>query len=126
MSAAESDSLWHSIQNDDFILFWRLQQKLVNINGPYRRIPIRLYLPQVSSPLQQPVPSKTNMGRPQTLGSALNQLLPEIFPSTRTCHLARPVIHGVGVSMLMPLEEALRSGFGSVDGWLNVVIILII
>jgi autophagy-related protein 5 len=126
MSTADSKSLWQSIKHDDFYLFWETQQRIVKPNSPYRRIPLRIYLPQVSSPLQQPVPPKTEIGRPQTLGSALHLLLPELFPSTRTCHLALPVAHGVTVSMLIPLEEALRGGFGSPDGWFNVVIILMI
>lgn len=58
---------------------------------------------------------------PQTLGMALHNLLPSLFPSRRTPILAKPLLHGAVVPMNATLEE-LASKACYADGWVNVVI----
>ena len=58
---------------------------------------------------------------PQTVGTALNGLLPELFPSKRTPVLARPVVHGVVVSMNTPLAELVQVAVYS-DGFVHITL----
>ncbi|MCJ1441736.1 MAG: autophagy protein 5 [Stictis urceolatum] len=76
------------------------------------------------------VPAQTSQNRtagstPQTLGYALKNNLPSLFPSSRTPITARPVLHGAIAPMSMNLEEAMRS-VAFADGWLHVGIDLMI
>jgi autophagy-related protein 5 len=118
---------------------------------PFRNIPIRIFLPLppdqdspslkvVQSPLppsiQAQTPNPSNAGQaqtqaargsgapgtqPQTVGTALHTLLPNLFPSRRTPVLAKPVLHGAVVPMSAPVEEVVRcSAYG--DGWVYVVV----
>ena len=59
--------------------------------------------------------------QPQTLGTALNMLLPGLFPSRRTPILARPLLHGAPLPMGANLEELVRWGCYA-DGWVGVVV----
>jgi autophagy-related protein 5 len=64
------------------------------------------------------------VGQPQTMGTALNEMLPTIFPSRRRFLLAEPVLHGATVPVTANVEELLK--FASyADGWLHVVIVII-
>ncbi|KAL4940347.1 hypothetical protein BDV06DRAFT_196862 [Aspergillus oleicola] len=57
----------------------------------------------------------------QTIGTALNSILPHLFPSRRTPVLAKPVLHGAAVPMSAPVEEVVRSAaYG--DGWVYIVV----
>jgi autophagy-related protein 5 len=59
----------------------------------------------------------------QTVGTALHQVLPALFPSRRTCLFARPVCQGVGVPMGAPLQE-LAEIFCGGDGWVDLVVVM--
>ncbi|KAL4928324.1 autophagy protein 5 [Aspergillus undulatus] len=57
----------------------------------------------------------------QTIGTALNSLLPHLFPSRRAPVLAKPVLHGAAVPMSAPVEEVVRAAaYG--DGWVYIVV----
>lgn len=60
----------------------------------------------------------------QTVGTALNARLPQLFPSKRTCILARPMVHGVELPLGAPLLELLRDALYP-DGFLHVSIVMI-
>lgn len=60
-------------------------------------------------------------GDPQTLGTALNNLLPILFPSRRAYILARPVMHGVVLPMSVPLGDLMREAMYP-DGFLHVTL----
>lgn len=61
--------------------------------------------------------------QPQTLGTALNGVLPSIFPSRRSPLLAQPVLHGAVVPMGANLEELGKAaGFG--DGFLHIAVVM--
>ena len=144
LSAADSKALWSSVQTYDQATYARILNSLLPPSGQFRNIPLRVYLP--SGPdgkeasikvLQAHVPptiaagssaptsggraGSTNSGQPQTLGTALHTLLPNLFPSRRTPVLARPLLHGATVPMSSHLEELTRCA-AYADGWLGVVV----
>ena len=146
LSAADSKALWTSVQTHDQATYSRIQNSLLPPSGQFRNIPLRVYLP--SGPdgkeasikvLQAHVPpaiaasssaptlggrvGSTTAGQPQTLGTALHTLLPNLFPSRRTPVLARPVLHGAIVPMGSHLEELTRCA-AYADGWLGVVVVM--
>jgi autophagy-related protein 5 len=144
LSAQESKALWTSTQDNDLATFSKIHGNLVPPPGQMRNIPLRVYLP--SSPAQDPTkaqikvlqshipPTTTGVGptspaalrtgstaQPQTLGTALHQLIPSLFPSRRTPILATPLLHGTPVPMSAQLEELVRWACYA-DGWLSVVL----
>ncbi|KAF9893580.1 hypothetical protein FE257_010892 [Aspergillus nanangensis] len=145
LSKEDSSGLWRSVQDVDLPSFQRISNILLpSPNQPFRNIPIRIFLPlppDSGSPslkvFQSPVPPNlptSNMAasqailsrasatpQPQTLGSVLHTLLPNLFPSRRTPVLAKPVLHGAALPMSAPIEEVVRSSaYG--DGWVYLVI----
>jgi autophagy-related protein 5 len=63
-------------------------------------------------------------GEVQTLGSALNQILPSLFPSRRDPILAEPILHGASVPFRAPLEELMREA-AYPDGWIHLSIAML-
>lgn len=66
-------------------------------------------------------PSGGSRQQPQTLGMALNTLLPALFPSRRSPLLALPVLHGAVVPLAANVEELTRAA-GYADGWLHIAV----
>lgn len=62
--------------------------------------------------------------QPQTLGTALNAILPTIFQSRRNPILAQPVLHGAVVPMSAPVED-LGKGAAYADGFLHVAVVML-
>ncbi|PYH90848.1 autophagy protein Apg5 [Aspergillus ellipticus CBS 707.79] len=148
LSKEDSSGLWEAVRDVDLPLFQRISNVLIPPpSQPFRNVPIRLFLPlppDSGSPslkvVQSPIPPSilpssgsasvaasqsilpaARGPQPQTIGSALNMLLPHLFPSRRTPVLAKPVLHGAAVPMSAPVEEVVRcSGYG--DGWVYIVI----
>lgn len=60
----------------------------------------------------------------QTVGTALNQLLPSLFPSRRDAILAEPILHGVILPMRAVLEGVMRE-CAYADGWVSVVVVML-
>jgi len=116
-----------------------------------RHVPIKIYLPNAASQgtseaileeasendaaaesgktghirvVQSLAPLQTSSKQPQTLGTALNSILPTIFPSRRNPLLAQPVLHGAVVPMAAGLEDLGRVvSYG--DGFLHVAIVML-
>ena len=59
-----------------------------------------------------------SVGEPHTLGTALNKILPSLFPSRRDPILAEPILHGAPVPLRAQLEELMREA-AYADGWLH-------
>lgn len=141
---ADSKALWTATQHNDLATYARVHQMLLPATGQMRNIPLRIYLPSSSEEdptsaqmrvLQAHVaPSMTSTGQstaaqarfgnithPQTLGAALHNLLPALFPSRRTPMVARPILHGAEVPLNSTLEELARWACYA-DGWLSVVV----
>jgi len=59
----------------------------------------------------------------QTLGNALHDLLPSLFPSRRTAVLARAVLHGAVLPLAAPVEEVMR-GAAYADGWVHLSVVM--
>jgi autophagy-related protein 5 len=147
LGAQESKALWTSTQDNDLPTFAKIHASLVPSPGQLRNIPLRVYLP--SPPDEDPSKAQIKVlqshipptlaiagqnspaalrgggggggGQPQTLGTALHQLIPSLFPSRRTPILATPLLHGAPVPMGAHLEELVRWGCYA-DGWLSVVV----
>lgn len=144
LSAQESKALWKSAQENDLTTFSKIHNSLVPSSGQLRNIPLRVYLP--SSPEHEPSKAQIKVvqshvpptisaasqgtpatlrapsaGQPQTLGNALHNVLPSIFPSRRTTMLGTPLLHGAPVPMNAHLEELYRSACYA-DGWLSIVV----
>jgi autophagy-related protein 5 len=61
------------------------------------------------------------IGQPQTLGTALNTLVPALFPSRRSPLLAHPILHGAIVPLSVSIEELAEFACYA-DGFLHVAI----
>lgn len=139
----ESLSLAANTSLDDLPLFNAINNKLLNPPGmELRHIPLKIYLPTsatqsasdaiaeegkqvghirvVQALVTLQLPSK----QPQTLGTALNSILPTIFPSRRNPLLAQPVLHGVAVPMSAGIEELGRAA-AYADGFLHVAVVML-
>ncbi|MCJ1375305.1 autophagy protein 5 [Loxospora ochrophaea] len=140
LSKEDSTRLWRAVQEHHLPTFSPIASKLLHAQGaPLRHIPLRIYLPsspssstsslshlKIVQSLVTPtvVSSGSNNNRePQTLGMALNTLLPSLFPSKRTPILAKPVLHGAVVPLRAGVEEVLRAG-AFLDGWLHLGIVM--
>jgi autophagy-related protein 5 len=145
LSAQDSRALWTSTLEGDLTTFTKIHNSLVPPHGQMRHIPLRLYLPSAPDETQStgqvkvlqsqisttvavqgqaasPASMRGNPAmQPQTLGTALHQLIPSLFPSRRTPILATPLLHGVSLPMSANLEELVRWG-SYADGWLSIVI----
>ncbi|KGO54996.1 Autophagy-related protein 5 [Penicillium expansum] len=129
----------------DLSSFQRISNVLLpQLSQPFRNVPIRIFLPLpldaessslkvVQSPLPPSIPALSMQSsqmlssrsgstlQPQTVGTVLHTLLPNLFPSRRTPVLAKPVLHGAVIPMSATIEELVRSSaYG--DGWAYLVV----
>ncbi len=118
---------------DDFNTFYKINTILLNPATPLKHIPLRVYVP--SSPtesstlgsfkiVQTLVPPTTAKREVQTVGSALNNILPSLFPSRRDAILAEPILHGASIPFRAPLEEVMREA-AYADGWIHLCVLMI-
>jgi len=129
MSKEDSQQLWNSVQDNDLASFNQINLRLLNPASPLRHVPLRIYIPtQASSEtvgsfkvVQSLVTPRTATREIQTLGMALNQILPSLFPSRRDAILAEPVLHGAPVPFTAPLEDLMREA-AYPDGWLHLCV----
>ncbi|KAJ5774169.1 hypothetical protein N7457_009065 [Penicillium paradoxum] len=145
LSKEDSSGLWKAVEEVDLPSFQRITSILLpQPSQPFRNVPIRIFLPLppdaensalkvVQSPLPPSMPASNMQAsqmlssraslapQPQTIGTVLHTLLPNLFPSRRTPVLAKPVLHGAVIPMSAPIEEVVRSSaYG--DGWAYLVI----
>jgi len=135
MSKEHSTQLWDAVQDNDLNSFNAINQKLLNpVASPLRNIPLRVYVPSQPGPNDQgsfkvvqslvpPITDSPNREK-QTVGSALNKILPSIFPSTRTALLAEPILHGATLPFKAPLEEVMREA-AYADGWIHLTVVML-
>jgi autophagy-related protein 5 len=74
--------------------------------------------------VQTLVPPTTAKREVQTVGSALNNILPSLFPSRRDAILAEPILHGASIPFRAPLEEVMREA-AYADGWIHLCVLMI-
>lgn len=74
--------------------------------------------------LVSPLRAEGNSREVQTLGGALNAVLPSLFPSRRDVILAEPVLHGAVVPMRAPVEEVMREA-AYADGWVHLCVVMV-
>ena len=106
---------------------------LLNPASPLKHVPLRIYIPSSPSAsatlgsfkiVQTLIPPMAPNREAQTLGSALNTILPSLFPSRRDAILAEPILHGAPVPFRAPLEELMREA-AYADGWLHLSVQMI-
>ncbi|PMD25305.1 hypothetical protein NA56DRAFT_642336 [Hyaloscypha hepaticicola] len=133
MSKENSTQLWNAVQDNDFPTFNKINTILLNPATPLKHIPLRVYVPSSpteSSPLgsfkvvQTLIPPMTQNREVQTMGSALNSMLPSLFPSRRDAILAEPILHGAPIPFRAPLEEVMREA-AYADGWIHLSVSMI-
>jgi autophagy-related protein 5 len=151
MSKENSTQLWNSVQDskchlsptltppalthplDDFNIFNKINTILLNPATPLKHIPLRVYVP--SSPtesstlgsfkvVQKLIPPVTQNREVQTIGSALNNILPSLFPSRRDAILAEPILHGAPIPFRAPLEQVMKEA-AYADGWIHLSVSMI-
>ncbi|KAM3076553.1 autophagy protein 5 [Clarireedia jacksonii] len=144
MSKEHSTQLWNSVQDNDFATYLKISTILLNPATPLKHIPLRIYLPS-STPnssslpatkapgetplytfrtIQTLIPPHTVSKEPQTIGSAMNSILPTLFPSRRDAILAEVILHGATVPFKAVLEELMREA-SYADGWINVCVVML-
>lgn len=124
LSKEDTTTLLKSAENHRFEDFWEITDRLLalsNLNIKY--VPIKVYLPMSNRPLQTLVKPTTESGDPNTVGGALNEHLPDLFPSKRRNIIARPILHGCVAPMTAPLGELLNEAM-YIDGFLHITIVL--
>ncbi|KAK5173382.1 Autophagy protein 5 [Saxophila tyrrhenica] len=139
----DSDNLWRAVQHHDLALFNSINNKLLYPPGmELRHVPMKIYLPNSANPtasdtineetraaghirvVQSLVPLQLPSKQPQTMGTALNSILPAIFPSRRNPLLAQPVLHGTVVPLAANVEE-LGKAAAYPDGFLHVAVVML-
>ncbi|KAK5008476.1 Autophagy protein 5, partial [Cryomyces antarcticus] len=139
LSKDDSTALWRAVQQHDLSLFNTINNKLLNPPGSkLRHIPVKIYLPTTASPsgttategsaasirvVQSLVAPFLPSRQPQTLGTALNDILPTVFPSRRNPLLAHAVLHGAVVPLGAVLQD-LGKALAYADGFLHVVVVM--
>ncbi|KAK9471779.1 autophagy protein Apg5-domain-containing protein [Dipodascopsis tothii] len=125
LSKDDSTQMWAGVRDGDYARFWNVASRLLpSDTTQLRHVPVRVYLPSSAAVVQAAVPAFVRAKEPQTLGTMLHAHLPELFPSRRTCLLARAVLHGVAVPLGAPLVDLLYEGMYT-DGYLHVCIVMI-
>ncbi|KAF1838321.1 autophagy protein 5 [Decorospora gaudefroyi] len=137
LSKEDSTQLWDGVKAHDFALYNPINQKLLNPQGVnLRHLPVRLYLPHAASEhvqeetapgslrvVQRLVTPNLSSRQPQTIGTALNQILPTLFPSRRSPLLAQAVLHGAVLPLSASVEELVRAT-AYLDGWLHIAVVM--
>ena len=62
-------------------------------------------------------------GQPQTVGVALNHIVPSLFPSRRSPLLAQAVLHGSVLPLSASVEDLLRVA-AYLDGFLHIAVVM--
>ncbi|KAG0152003.1 hypothetical protein CROQUDRAFT_712616 [Cronartium quercuum f. sp. fusiforme G11] len=147
----EAESLWEGLSQHDFDKFWSVASKLIPTPPPrhlptsaplvahqaansttdrmpdgngVRNVPLRVYLPHGGPVIQDHSSPIDPQGQPTTLGAALVNMIPLLFPdpqSNSRRRLARAYVQGIPI----PLESELGwlgTVMCSADGWVAVVI----
>ncbi|KAI1284147.1 autophagy protein Apg5-domain-containing protein [Xylaria sp. FL0933] len=137
LSKENTTALWNAVQDNDYTSFNKVNSRLLNTSRELKNVPLRIYIP--TSPrdmtrgssnntagafkvMQSLVQPRINDRTPQTVGVALRNLLPKLFPSSRDPVLAAAILHGVRVPFHAPLEELMREA-AYPDGWLCFVVV---
>ncbi|KAF2645447.1 autophagy protein-like protein 5 [Massarina eburnea CBS 473.64] len=140
LSKEDSTQLWDSVEHHNFSLFSPINHKLLNPQGiNLRHLPVKLYLPHAASGAEETIKEEKESApgslrvvqslitpslssrQPQTIGTALNAVIPSLFPSRRSPLLAHAVLHGAVLPLGASVEELVRAG-SYLDGWLHIAV----
>ncbi|KAF3058303.1 Autophagy protein 5 [Daldinia childiae] len=121
LSKDHTTALWNAVQDNDYASFAKVNARLLNTSRGLRNVPIRVYIPQSPDDpadsqagsfkvVQSLVQPRVSERHPRTLGAALRNLLPSLFPSSRDPVLADAVLHGAHVPFGAPRGAHARGG----------------
>ncbi|KAI9018288.1 autophagy protein Apg5-domain-containing protein [Hyaloraphidium curvatum] len=120
----EQDDIWRGVVSGDHDLYWSVSSKLVSEqDGQSRGIPLRVHFPD-RSVVQDLVP-KPAEGQPElTLGDALRQLVPDLFPPDGSPGPPPwALVHGLRVPLDAPLPWVAEN-LGYPDSFVHVCLVL--
>jgi len=119
--SVEQDDLWEGLRENNYELFWKVNNKLTADSNSLKNIPIRIC--QVDQPIvQEPISPFDENGNQRTLGSVLNQILPQIFESsTDFPSNFKFLIHGITPPLETPIIW-LSQNFSYPDNFLYVCV----
>lgn len=139
LSRDDSTKLWESVKQMDLPAFQSINHKFLNPPGgeALRHVPLKVYLPstvdgsgQSEQPngvlrvIQAPVSLVAPSRDAQTLGAALHDLLPTVFPSRRSYIYAQAVLHGAVVPASAPVQDLMKTA-AYCDGFLHVAVSMV-
>lgn len=138
LSKDDSTKLWQAVEKHDLPLFNSINHKFIHPPDglALRHVPVKVYLPSAiridgSNPARGTIKvvqglfaPTSAMHEPQTLGMALHNLLPTVFPSRRSYIYAQAVLHGAVVPSSAPLQDLLV-GAAYPDGFLHIVVTMV-
>lgn len=121
LARSKSHALFEAATNPEarFEDFWSIVDQLLRTE--MLNIPLRIYKPHELAPLRKTVAAHEPDGEIRTLGTVLNLLLPEEFPSARSCSELTPFIHGASIEMSMPIDQIYKATMFC-DGFLHVTL----
>ncbi|KAI0205851.1 autophagy protein Apg5-domain-containing protein [Astrocystis sublimbata] len=136
LSKEHTTALWNAVQDNDYASYNKVQSLLLKTSRELKNVPLRIYIPTSPTDMagstsnsagafkvvQSLVQPWTNDRTPQTVGTALRNFVPMLFPSSRDPVLAAAILHGVRVPFHAPLEELMREA-AYPDGWLCLVVV---
>ena len=139
LSKDDSTNLWKAVRDHDQGRLDAIHHKLLkSLDGAQiRHIPMKVYLPSKGvtpniigrghgtvRTVQGLVSPTASSREPQTIGTALHDLLPTVFPSRQSYIHAQATLHGATVPPAAPMLELLQNA-AFPDGFLHVVIVMV-
>lgn len=86
LSKANTEALWHAVQDNDYTAFSRVNNLLLNAPTPLRHIPLRLYIPTTAPPAKTTDNAAAAAPTPSTPGTyKVMQALVQPRTSNREC-----------------------------------------
>ncbi|ONH66013.1 Autophagy protein 5 [Cyberlindnera fabianii] len=127
LSKNDSSDLWSSVETHDFKQFWSIFMKIApKTVDKLKHVPSRFYITVSDKVIDLPFsPLNPSSEEPQTLGSVLHELLPDLFPSSKNYILAKPVLHGIVIPSNTLVGEIYFDAV-YVDGFLHFAIIPVV
>lgn len=122
LSKSDTISFWNSVKHHSFDEYWSFVDRLFSNKSEIKYLPVKVYLPGGNRVVHLTTSSYSG-DLPTTLGMALSENFPDLFPSKRTCILARPLVHGVILALSTPLLELVQEAMFP-DGYLHVGVVM--
>jgi len=118
LSVTDSNDLWEGIKTQNYDKFWSSNSKLMGEASAYKHVPVRVFLKETLKYIQEPVLPFDENKNSRTLGSVLQELLPQAFFDPDKPPKA--VIQGTTPSLATPIVWLLQH-YAHPDNFLYIV-----